>query len=134
MGITFFRNDKNRRDYRVDSKRFVRIGSQLVSDIQGYAPDCINLLECIDEVAAGRAEYTEYEGNSAVFRCHPGGVTIESLGPVPDPATYTFEEARAVVLQYFDFLAPTREEKERNVVAWEQESGRPFAGRTGVIG
>ncbi|MEV6343790.1 hypothetical protein [Actinoplanes sp. NPDC051851] len=134
MDVRFFRDDNGYRDFSTESKHFIRIGSQLVSDIQGYAPDCVGLLECIDEVAAGRVAYDEYEGNSAVVRFHPAGVTIESLGPHPDPTTYTFDEARAVILQYLDFIAPSQEEKERGVLAWERESGHPFLGRADVIG
>ncbi|GIF11781.1 hypothetical protein [Actinoplanes teichomyceticus] len=62
MSIRFFRNSDNRRTFEVESKRFAPLGSQLINDIQGYSSDCIDLLDCIDEVAAGRAEYTEYEG------------------------------------------------------------------------
>ncbi|GIF11780.1 hypothetical protein [Actinoplanes teichomyceticus] len=61
-------------------------------------------------------------------------MTVEDLGPRPEATSYTFAEARAVVVQYLDFLAPTRDDRERSVTKWEQENGRPFPGRTGVIG
>ena len=69
------------------------------------------------------------EGNSAVVRCTPDGVTVESLGPVPSGTTYTVDEARDVIVRYFDFLAPSADDKKRHLATWERENGRPFPGR-----
>lgn len=109
--------------------RFRPLVSQLTSDIQTYAPDCLELLQCIDDVVSGRSTGEEYEGNSAVLRCTPEEVTVHSLGPVPSSAAYPIEEARAVILAYFIFLAPTVEERLRHVGTWEREHSRPGAAR-----
>ncbi|WP_157563407.1 hypothetical protein [Micromonospora chokoriensis] len=110
-------------------RHFLDLASQLASDIQSYAPDCLELLQCIDDVASGRCAYEEFEGNSSVVRCTPAGVTVQSLGPVPSGTTYTVDEARAVILNYFNFLAPSVEDRKRHLGTWEQEHGGPFSGR-----
>ncbi|WP_433289004.1 hypothetical protein [Micromonospora sp. CA-244673] len=128
-GIEFQRNQYGAPSLTTRNGHFRDLGSQLVSDIQTYAPDCLELLQCIDDVTSGRSAYEEFEGNSAVVRCTPEGVTVESLGPVPSGTTYTVDEARDVILRYFDFLAPSPAEKKRHLATWEGENGRPFPGR-----
>jgi hypothetical protein len=110
-------------------RRFRDLASQLTSDIQNYAPDCLELLQCIDDVTSGRSAYEEFEGNSSVVRCTAAGVTVQSRGPVRSEVTYPVDEARAVVLTYFDFLAPAAEDRKRHLRTWEQEHGAPFPGR-----
>jgi hypothetical protein len=127
--IEFRRNEYGAPTAQAPSTHVRALVSQLVSDIQTYAPDCLELLWCIDEVASGRSAYEEFEGNSALVRCTPDGVTVESLGPMPSATTYTADEAREVVLRYFDFLAPSAEDKKRHLATWERENGRPFPGR-----
>ncbi|WBC15873.1 hypothetical protein O7600_03255 [Micromonospora sp. WMMA1998] len=105
--IEFGRNENGAPTMINGDPRFRPFASQLVSDIQTYAPDCLQLLQCIDDVVSGRSDYEEYEGNSAVVRCTPTAVTVESLGPMPSGATYSHDEARMVILRYFDFLAPS---------------------------
>ncbi|MFG3682654.1 hypothetical protein ACGF5H_21370 [Micromonospora chalcea] len=105
--------------------RFRPLVSQLTSDIQTYAPDCVDLLQCIHDVVSGRSPHEEYEGNSAVLRCTPDGVTVRSLGPVPSSAAYSTEEAQTVILAYLTRLAPTAVERLRHVATWEREHGRP---------
>ncbi|WP_431899033.1 hypothetical protein [Micromonospora chalcea] len=34
-----------------------------------------------------------------------------------------------MILAYFDFLAPSPEEKKRHLATWERERGGPFPGR-----
>lgn len=131
--IRFFRNERNVPRFNAWNGRFADLGFQLTSDIQGYAPDCLELLSCIDEVTSGLSASEEFEGNSSIFRCDAVGVTIVSLGPVPESTIYTVDEARSVVLQYFDFLAPAREDKERHVATWERENGRPYPNRAQVV-
>jgi hypothetical protein len=127
--IEFQRNEYGAPSVKAPSMHFRALASQLVSDIQTYAPDCLELLQCIDDVATGRSAYEEFEGNSAVVRCTPDGVTVESLGPVPSATTYPVDEARQVIIRYFDFLAPSAEEKKRHLATWERENGQPFPGR-----
>lgn len=127
--IEFQRNQYGAPSVKTRNGHFRDLGSQLVSDIQTYAPDCLELLQCIDDVVSGRSEYEEFEGNSAVVRCTPDGVTVESLGPVPSGTTYTVDEARDVIVRYFDFLAPSADDKKRHLATWERENGRPFPGR-----
>ncbi|MFU8853169.1 hypothetical protein ACNAW0_19585 [Micromonospora sp. SL1-18] len=129
-GIEFQRNQYGAPSMKTRDGHFRALGSQLVSDIQTYAPDCLELLQCIDDAVSGPSGYEEFEGNSAVVRCTADGVTVESLGPLPSVTTYTVDEARDVILQYFAFLAPSAEDKKRHVAAWERENGRPFPGRS----
>ena len=126
--ITFFWNDRGVADFRTKNGYFSDLGSQLASDIQKYASDCVDLLVCIDDVTSGRADVRDFEGNSAEFRCDRAGVTITSLGPKADAKTYPFDEARFVVRQYLDFLAPSADEKARAVATWEKENQRVFPG------
>jgi len=53
-------------------------------------------------------------------------VRIADLEEDGDSATYTFDEARAVILQYLDFLAPSGAQKLDAVAAWEAEFRRPY--------
>ncbi|MEU1644078.1 hypothetical protein [Micromonospora zamorensis] len=127
--VEFGRNQYGAPTMTSGDRRFRDLASQLTSDIQSYAPDCLELLQCIDDVVSGRSAYEEYEGNSAVVRCTPTGVTVDSLGPVPSGTTYTVDEAREVILTYFDFLAPSVQDRKRHLATWEQEHGGPFPGR-----
>jgi hypothetical protein len=127
--IEFSRTDDGRLVGRPSSSRFNLIAGQLTSDIINYAPDCLELLRLMDEVRSGQSPIEEYEGNSAIFRATPPGVTVESLGPTRDSAEYTFDEARSAVLQYFDFLAPSEAEKKNAVARWENEFGHPYPGK-----
>jgi hypothetical protein len=131
--IRFFRDQDNRARFESQTGYFADLGFELTSDIQGYAPDCIELLSCIDDVMSGGSDSEEFEGNSSIFRCDSAGVTVESLGPIAEETTYTVEEARAVIRQYFHFLAPTAEEKAGHLQTWEQENGRPYSNRDEVI-
>jgi hypothetical protein len=127
--IEFSRDDKGRLVARPSSSHFNMIAGQLTSDIINYTPDCLELLQVIDEVRSGRSAIAEYEGNSSVFRATADGVTVQSLGPTGISEDYTFEEARSAVLQYFDFLAPSEAEKKGAVARWENEVGRPYPGK-----
>jgi len=127
--IEFGRDDHGRIVARPANGHFAALATQLTSDISDYAPDCLELLDLMAEVRAGRSPIEEFTGNSAIFRATVDGVTVRSLGPVPRSTTYSFEEARAAVLRYFDFLAPSRARKESAVARWEGEFGRPYPGR-----
>jgi hypothetical protein len=127
--IDFSRNEHDFPVAKSGNGYFAALGSQLTSDIQKYAPDVLELLQVIDEVRRGESPMQEYEGNSYIFRATSDGVTLESLGPSGKQTTYTFDEATSVVKQYFDFLAPTPEEKAQHVATWEREFGRPYPGR-----
>ena len=127
--ITFSRDDQGRLRAKSDNGYFMPLGSQLTSDIINYAPDCLELLQVIDEVRSGQSPREEYEGNSAIFRATPAGVTVESLGPSGRQAKYTFDEAKDVVKQYFDFLAPSEAEKKDAIARWEKEFGRRYPGK-----
>ncbi|MCZ7374979.1 hypothetical protein [Micromonospora sp. WMMC250] len=127
--IEFGRNQFGAPTMTRGDRRFRDFASQLTSDIQNYAPDCLELLQCIDDVVSGRSAYEEFEGNSSVVRCTSAGVTVESLGPVPSGTTYGVDEARSLILTYFDFLAPSVEDRKRHLRTWEQEHGGPFPGR-----
>jgi hypothetical protein len=127
--ITFSRDGEGRLRAKSDNGYFMPLGSQLTSDIINYAPDCLELLQIIEEVRRGESPRQEYEGNSSIFRATPDGVTVESLGPSGRRTTYTFDEAQAVVKQYFDFLAPSAAEKKDAVARWEKEFGHPYPGK-----
>lgn len=128
--IEFSRDDRGWIMARTETGHFNMLASQLTSDIIGYAPDCLELLALMDQVRGGRSPIEEFEGNSSIFRATPDGVTVLSLGPSRKSTTYTFDEARVAVLQYFDFLAPSEAQKKAEVVRWETEVGRPYTART----
>lgn len=128
--IEFSRDDNGWLMARPANKRFNNLAAQLTSDIGTYAPDCLLLLQLMDEVRSGQSSVEEFEGNSSVFRATPDGVTVEDLSPMPAPTFYTFDEARSAVLEYFDFLAPSQDLKRGAVARWENEFGRQYPGRT----
>jgi hypothetical protein len=127
--IEFSRDERGRLVARPANGRFNALATQLISDIGDYAPDCLELLQVMDQVRGGQSPVEEFEGNSSVFRATPDGVTVESLGPVPKSTSYTFDEARSAVLDYFDFLAPSEAQKRGEVARWENEFGRQYPGR-----
>ncbi|MGC4892920.1 hypothetical protein [Micromonospora sp. DT31] len=123
--VRFARGPHGRPTMTGGHPRFRALAAQLSSDIQAYAPDCLELLQCIDDVRSGPSQCAEYEGNSAILRCTPDTVTVHSRGPVPSSTAYTVEEAEAVIVAYFTCLAPTAEERRRHLRTWEREHGRP---------
>ncbi|MEU8181368.1 hypothetical protein AB0B85_00120 [Micromonospora sp. NPDC049044] len=130
MGLVEFgRNQYGAASMISGDRRFRDLASQLTSDVQNYAPDCLELLQCIDDAASGRSACEEFEGNSSVVRCTSAGVTVVSCGPVRSGTTYSVDEARTVILAYFEFLAPAAPDRERHLRTWEREHGRPFPGR-----
>lgn len=128
--VTFFRDQFGTVAAKSQTGYFIDLCSQLTSDIQTYAPDAIDLIVLIDGVETGRSDLEEWEGNSYVLRAHRHGVTLESLGPEGGSTTYTFGEAKAVILEYFRYLAPDPDTQERHVRKWEQDSGRSFTNRS----
>jgi hypothetical protein len=127
--IEFSRDDQGWLMARTDNGHFNALATQLISDIIDYAPDCLELLQLMDQVRSGQSPIEEFEGNSSIFRATPDGVTVQSLGPSRRSTTYTFDEARTAVLKYFDFLRPSEAQKKGAVARWENEFGRPYPGR-----
>lgn len=130
--ITFSRDQYGAPSAKTDTGYFNLLAGQLISDIINYAPDLLQLLDKIDRVRAGDSPVEEYEGNSALFQATPDGVLIADLEEDGDSATYTFDEARAAILQYLDFLAPSDAQKQDAVARWEAEARRPYPGRAGL--
>ena len=127
--ITFSRDQYGAPSAKTDTGHFNLLAGQLISDIINYAPDLLQLLDKIDRVRTGRSAAEEYEGNSSLFQATPDGVLVADLEDDGDSATYTFDEARAAILQYLDFLAPSAAQKQDAVTRWEAESGRTYPGR-----
>ena len=127
--VTFSIGEHGVPSAKTETGHFNLLAGQLISDIIRYAPDLLTLVDKIDRVRAGESPAEEYEGNSALFLATPDGVQVSDLEEDGDSATYTFDEARAVILQYLDFLAPSAAQKQDAVSRWEAEAGRPFPGR-----
>ncbi|GII20413.1 hypothetical protein [Planosporangium mesophilum] len=117
--IDFYRHERGFVLSRSRDAHYRDLGSWLTSDIQAYAPDCLDVLSCVEDVRFGRSALDEWEGNSCYTRFTPFGVTVESLSPEGGSTTYTPDEAHSVMLQYWQFLTPTGEKKNRALASWE---------------
>ncbi len=124
-GLTFDRNQYNAPDYATDDPRLFDLGAWLTSDIQNYAPDCLDLLSCVEDMWSGRSTAEEWEGNAYLAQFSPTGVLAENLHVPGRMTTYPLDEAHQTMLRYLDFIAPTPEAKARAVDVWEKENERP---------
>ena len=118
--LSFHRDEFGAPEFRAGSKRLADLGGMLTADVQGYAPDALELLRFVEDVRAGSATTEEWEGNGYVTRYTAAGVHVQNLY-VPDRATtYPLDEARAAILDYFRFLAPTPDARAEAIDKWEK--------------
>jgi hypothetical protein len=122
--LTFFRDQYGASEYSTDDVHLRDIGAWLTTDVQNYAPDCLDLMACVEDVRSGRSATEEWEGNAYYAQFTPGGVTAENLHVEGRTTAYELEEAHSIMRQYLRFLAPTPEDRARALDVWEKENER----------
>ncbi len=123
--LNFFRDQYDAPEYTTDDVHLRDLGTWLTTDVQNYAPDCLDLLACVEDVQSGRSAAEEWEGNAYYARFTPTGVVAENLHVPGRMTTYPLDEAHQAMLHYLEFLAPTPEGKARSLDVWEKENERP---------
>jgi hypothetical protein len=109
--------------FETDGEHYVDLGTWLTSDVQNYAPACLELLGWVEDVRAGRATQHEWEGNSYHATILPEGVIASDLYS-DARTTYTLDEAHDVMLRYWRFLLSVGKDREGSIATWELENHR----------
>jgi len=105
---------------RPRDERFLNLGLLLTSDIQRHGAEALEVLQLVELAREGKDDIPEWGGN-ATFTCfRPDGVEITDLSLDPRTQHYSLDEVHDSLIQYWDFLCPTIEERRRSLQEWAE--------------
>lgn len=132
-GITFFRDQHGIPTARLDDAHHRMLASWLTTDVQNDPVELLEALEQVELALGGRPDVEEWEGNAYAAEISPAGVAIDGLYEDDPPVRYSLGEARPVLVRYWEFLVPSREDRERHIADWEKQYGRVHPARDRLL-
>ncbi|MDR7278984.1 hypothetical protein [Catenuloplanes atrovinosus] len=121
--ISFYRTADGFMTFRSDTGFFKDLGSWMTSDIQSYAPECLEFLAILEDVRVGVRDAEVIEGNAYQAFVTPSDVRVQNMF-VESGEDYTFDEAHSVIIEYWKWLTPAAEDRAAQIEAWSAEFGR----------
>lgn len=121
--MSFYRTPDGFLTFRSDTGFFKDLGSWMTSDIQSYAPECLEFLAILEDVRAGRRGTESIEGNAYQAIVAGDTVRVQNMF-VESGEDYTFDEAHSVIIDYWTWLTPEAGDRAAQIAAWSVEFGR----------
>jgi hypothetical protein len=131
--ITFIRDQHGIPTARLEGARFRVLVSWLTTDVQNDPVELLEVLDQVEQARRGRSEAEEWEGNAYAAEISPDGLAIEGFYEEDPPVRYSLEEAHPVLVQYWEFLAPSADDRSRLVAEWEKQYVRVHPDRLHLL-
>ncbi|MCM0675755.1 hypothetical protein NCC78_13800 [Micromonospora phytophila] len=145
MSLFRFSSDQFRLPlFHVEDKKYEPLGAWLITDISTYMLVCLDALAMIDDVAHGRAPFEEWSSENYDVAFTPEGVSVRNQWVETEQGTYSVDEVREALEEYWSFLRgspenpdlvrefrPDLPQWQAALLRWEEKWGlsHPYRGR-----
>lgn len=117
-------------DFQAADLRWTALGVWFIMELRNSPYQCLDLLAIVDDVASGRAEQTEWDGEAFQVRLTRAEVDVRNTILEDQRGSYPLDEVRRAAEDYWRYLSD-RPEVAADITDWEQTWHRthPYRGR-----